>query len=284
MQRRPFFIWICLLFLTALGGAEGPPSLIVGGESAGPFKVGASFKEVTQVLGSPDSSTPTSADPSTSLKMYKSKQLAFLVNKESKVIGITVARKDWKTARGLGVGSPLLAFQETFGKGLKRGSGQIAFPESGLAVTYSGGYVKTVYVVKKDELDAVKGDYLLVGGTRAGQLRLGRSSQDLLKLLGNPPQKEGQGNNIWVYPDQGIRLGFIQGRLHMVGVTSGEWVTPSGLKVGRPFSEMKRELGSKYRVESSSVFFDQWGIGARLAGDQIVELLIFNPKKSNRQG
>tara|TARA_Y100000815_G_scaffold264570_1_gene280358 strand:- start:749 stop:1069 length:321 start_codon:yes stop_codon:yes gene_type:complete len=106
----------------------------------------------------------------------------------------------------------------------------------------------------------------------------------MLKLLGPPSQKSGPEENIWTYPDRGIRLGFIQGRLHMVGVTSGDWVTPSGLKVGRPFSDMKRELGGNYRIDQSSVFYDSWGIGARLQGDQIVEILIFNPKQAGRQG
>lgn len=259
-------------------------SLLTGGSQAGPFKLGDSFQSVRNRLGAPDSSTPTSGDPGTTLKMYKKYQLAFLVNGESKVIGITVARKDWKLANGLGVGSPVMAFKEVYGKGLKRGSGQLSFPQHGIAITHRGGAVKTVYVVKKDKLDEIKGDYLVVGGTRVGQLRLGRSDRELRQLLGAPGSKEGANQNVWVYPDRGIRLGFIQGRLHMVGVTSGDWVTPSGLKVGRPFADMKRELGSGYRVESSSVFYDKWGIGARLLGDQIVELLIFNPRNSNRQG
>jgi len=284
MQKRLIFILTLVLALSLQVFAQQSATLIVGGQGAGPFKIGSPFAEVTKRLGAPDSSKPTAGDPRTTVKMYESKQLAFLVNPESKIIGITVARKDWKTAQGLGVGSPVIAFQESYGKGLKRGSGHTSFAEDGLAITHRGGIVKTVYVVKKDKLDASKGDYLLIGGTRAGQLRLGSSEQDLLKLLGKPPKKEGRGQSIWVYPDQGIRLGVIQGRLHLVGVTSGDWVTPSGLKVGRTFSEMKRELGAKYRVESSSVFYDQWGIGARLLGEQIVELLIFNPKTSNRQG
>ena len=135
-----------------------------------------------------------------------------------------------------------------------------------------------------DEADKVKGDHLLVGGSRAGQLRLGQSANDMETLLGSPDKKSGPQNNIWTYPDRGIRLAFIQERLHMVGVTSGDWVTPSGLKVGRPFADMKRELGPDYRIEQSSVFYDKWGIGARLQGDLIVEILIFNPRKNSGQG
>lgn len=284
MIKRLLHLILLVGLLSLTSGAQESEKLLVGGKQAGPFQLGSTFSIVTKRLGRPDSSTPTSGDPNTSLKMYKKQQLAFLVNREQKVIGITVARKDWKTSRGLGVGSPLLAFQEMMGSGLKRGSGQVAFPQHGLAVTHSQGVVKTVYVVKKDEVDKIKGDHLVIGGSRVGKLRLGSSDKDLRALLGAPGSKEGARQNIWVYPDRGIRLAFIQGRLHMIGVTSGDWVTPSGMKVGRPFSEMKRELGSRYRVESSSVFYDKWGIGARLQGDIITEILIFNPRKANRQG
>lgn len=287
MQIRLAHWTALLLLLTGClcpGLAQESAKLLVGGEQAGPFRIGQSFQTVTSRLGRPSSQSPTAADPKTSMKFYKDHQIAFLVNPESKIIGITVVRKDWKTQEGLGVGSPVSAFKEVFGKGLKRGQGRLAFQDQGLSVTHKGGVVNAVYIVKRDKVDPAQGDHLLVGGTRAGQLRLGRSDKDLLKLLGPPMQKEGRNQSIWVYPDRGIRLGFIGGRLHMVGVTSGDWVTPSGLKVGSPFSEMKRELGKDYRVQTSSVFFDKWGIGARLQGEQIVEILIFNQKKSNRQG
>lgn len=283
-MKNVFPILAMFMLLISQVSAQQTATLIVGGERAGPFTIGSSFSEVEARLGRPSDQSPTSGDPGTTFRTYKDQQLAFLVNPESKVIGITVARNDWKTSQGLGVGSPVLAFQELFGKGLKRGNGQIAFPEAGLAVTHQAGVVKLIYVVKLDQADKVKGDHLLIGGSRAGQLRLGQSEIDMQNLLGPPGQKSGAEKNIWTYPDQGIRLAFIQGRLYMVGVTSGDWVTPSGLKVGRPFADMKRELGSGYRIDQSSVFYDNWGIGARLQGDMIVELLIFNPKKANRQG
>lgn len=176
------------------------------------------------------------------------------------------------------------AFQKALGKGLKRGSSDVAFPQHGLAVSHNAGKVTTVYVVRKDKLEAAKGDYLLVGGVRAGEMRLGNSSQDMKALLGAPGKTEGPDNAIWVYPDLGVRLAFVKGRLYLIGVTSGDWVTPTGFKVGRPFSEMKKDLGQGYRIDKSSVFYDQWGIGARLEGELIVEILIFTPKKSGGQG
>ncbi|MFA5504385.1 MAG: hypothetical protein WC314_04190 [Vulcanimicrobiota bacterium] len=282
-MKNFFPAWVLLFFLSAVALGQNQ-TLIVGGERAGPYTIGSPFAQVQSRLGPPSSQQPTSGDPGTTFRSYKQHQLAFLVNPEQKIIGITVARKDWKTAQGLGVGSPVLAFQELFGKGLKRGSGQLAFPEAGLAITFRGGLVEMIYVVKIDDVDKIKGDHLLVGGSRAGQLRLGQSDTDMQALLGRPSQKSGPQDNIWTYPDQGIRLGFIEGRLHLVGVTSGDWVTPSGLKVGRPFSDMKRELGNDYRIDQSSVFYDKWGIGARLQGEQIVELLIFNPRQAGRQG
>lgn len=274
----------CLLLAILSLGASAQNTLLVGGERAGPFTLGSSFKSVVQQLGQPPDVFPSSSDPGTSTRMYKKHKVAFLVNREEKVIGITVARSDWKTQGGLGVGSSLESFQKVLGKGLKRGAGDTAFPQYGLAVSHSNGKVHTVYIVKKDKLEAAKGDYLLVGGNRAGEMRLGNSSQDMKSLLGPPPKTEGKDNSIWVYPDLGVRLAFIKGRLYLIGVTSGDWVTPGGFKVGRPFSEMKKELGKGYRIDKSSVFYDQWGIGARLEGDLIVEILIFTPKKSGGQG
>jgi hypothetical protein len=271
-------------FSYASVGAQSAETLLVGGEQAGPFRLGASFSTVTGRLGQPPDVFPSASDPGTSTRMYKKQQLAFLVNREEKIIGITVARSDWKTKGGLGVGSSLESFQKALGKGLKRGANDLAFPQYGLAVSHSGGKITTVYVVKKDKLEAAKGDYLLVGGHRVGEMRLGNSAQDMKALLGPPAKTEGAGDSIWVYPDLGIRLAFVKGRLYLIGVTSGDWVTPKGLKVGRPFSEMKKELGKDYRIEKSSVFYDQWGLGARLEGELIVEILIFTPKQSGGQG
>lgn len=285
-MKRISGLRLLLVFLLLMASmiAQETATLIVGGEKAGPFALGIPFREVESRLGKPTAQQASSGDPGTTFRFYKNYNLAFLVNPEGKVTGITVARKDWKTSKGLGVGSPLSRFQELYGKGLKRGNGQLAFPEAGLAVSHINGVVDTLYVVKRDQPDGVKGDQLLIGGSRAGQLRLGSAERDLEQLLGPSPQKTGPQKNIWVYPDRGIRLGFIQGRLHMIGVTSGDWVTPSGLKVGRPFSDMKRELGGDFRVENSSVFYDTWGLGARLQGELIVELLIYNTKTSNHQG
>ncbi len=286
LMRRQSLIWSLLLSLALLSPSFGQTSetLIVGGTKAGPFKLGGSFSTVTSQLGQPPDVFPSSGDPGTSTRMYKKQKLAFLVNPDNKIIGITVARGDWKTAEGLGVGMPVATFQKFLGKGLKRGQSDLAFPQYGLAVSHEGGKVHTLYVVKKDQIDAAKGDHLVVGGNRAGELHLGNSAKDMKALLGPPGSTEGAHDQIWVYPQQGVRLAFVDGRLHLIGLTSGDWVTPGGLKVGRPFADMKKEMGSKYRVENSSVFFDQWGIGARLQGDLIVELLIFHPRKPGGQG
>ncbi len=272
-----------LLLLFVLTPVLAQTSL-VGGERAGPFALGSSFSQVVGRWGQPPDIFPSSSDPGTSTRMYKKHKVAFLVGRDEKILGITVARNDWKTSSGLGVGSPLASFQKALGQGLKRGTADQAFPQYGLAVSHANGVVSTVYVVKKDSLEAAKGDYLLVGGNRAGQIRLGSSSADMKALLGPPAKTEGPNDAIWVYPQHGIRLAFVKGRLYLIGVTSGDWVTPKGLKVGRPFAEMKKELGKGYRVDKSSVFYDQWGLGARLEGDLIVELLIFTPKKSGGQG
>lgn len=276
---------LCVVILVgSVGWAQSSSTLLIGGERAGSFSLGAPFSSVVKVWGQPPDVFPSSADPGTSTRMYKKQKVAFLVNREDTIIGITVARSDWKTQGGLGVGSPVQAFQKAFGQGLKRGANDLAFAAHGLAVTHAGGTVTTVYVVKRDEVDRSKGDHLLVGGNRAGEIRLGNSSQDLKALLGPPARTEGPSQNIWIYPQQGVTLGFVKGRLSLIGVTSGDWVTPGGLKVGRPFSEMKRELGKEYRIEKSSVFYDRWGIGARLEGETIAEILIFPPRQSGGQG
>ena len=278
--------WALLLMLLALTPttAQNAETSLVGGDRAGPFTLGSPFSKVVGRWGQPPDVIPSSSDPGTTTRMYKKHKVAFLVNREEKIIGITVARNDWKTAGGLGVGSSLASFQKVLGQGLKRGAQDLAFPQYGLALSHADGVVKTVYVVKKDALEAAKGDYLLVGGNRAGQIRLGNSSADMKALLGPPAKTEAPNDAIWVYPQHGLRLAFVKGRLYLIGVTSGDWVTPGGLKVGRPFSEMKKEFGKGYRVDNSSVFYDQWGLGARLEGDLIAELLIFTPKKSGGQG
>lgn len=284
MRSKLSSLLFALLLAQLLTPALAQDTLLVGGERAGPYTLGSPFASVVKRLGEPPDVFPSSSDPSTSTRMYKKHKIAFLVGRDKTILGVTVARSDWKTKGGLGVGSTLEAFQKTYGKGLKRGAGDQAFGQHGLAVSHANGKVTIVYVVKKDKLVAAQGDYLLVGGTRAGQLRLGTSSKDLKALLGPPAKTEGAGDAIWVYPDLGVKLAFVKGRLYLIGVTSGDWVTPAGVKVGRPFSEMKKDLGKDYRIENSSVFYDKWGIGARLEGQLIVEILIFQPKTSGAQG
>lgn len=274
----------CLL-LTAVSPTWADSSTSIrGGDGAGPFKLFQPFGTVIQTLGQPSSQNPSAEDPRTVTKFYKQQQLAFLVNPKGEIIGITIARKDWKTPQGLGVGSPLAQFQKQMGQGLKRGPGWLAFPQHGLAVAHKDGTVQTVYVVKKDAKDTAKGDMLLIGGNRAGGIRLGNTSKDMQALLGPPSKTSGSEGQIWVFEKHGVRLAFVNGRVQLIGVSSGDFVTPTGLKVGRPFAEMKKAMGSNYRVENESIFYDQWGLGARLQGDMIVELLIFQPRKGGGQG
>lgn len=280
---RPILLLCLSLTLLAPSWADTATS-IRGGEGAGPFQLFAPFGTVTRELGQPSSQNPSADDPRTVTKFYKQQQLAFLVNPKGEIIGITIARKDWRTPQGLGVGSPLAQFQKLMGQGLKRGPGWLAFPQHGLAVAHKNGTVQTIYVVKKDAKDPAKGDMLLIGGNRAGGIRLGNSAKDMEALLGAPTKKTGSNGNVWVYQNHGVRLAFVNGRVQLIGVSSGDFVTPTGLKVGRPFADLKKEMGAKYRVDRESVFYDQWGLGARLQADKIVELLIFQPRKSGAQG
>ncbi len=284
LRTANFAVCLLLLLLVQAVSSQTSDTVIVGGERAGPFRLGLKFSEVEQRLGPPTTVVPSSEDPNTSTRIYRPQKLAFLVGPENTVIGVTVAQPGWKTDRGFGIGAPVLAFEEAFGKGLKRGAEGLAYPQHGLAISHENGKVHTIYVVKKDTVEKGRGDHLLIGGNRAGEIRLGSNATDIVNLLGRPPQTQGANSEIWVYPELGIRLAFLNQRLHLIGISSGDWVTPSGLKIGRPFSDMKRELGGDYRVQESSVFYDRWGIGARLQGEQILEILIFNPKSSGAQG
>ena len=64
------------------------------------------------------------------------------------MIGITVQGGPWKTPEGIGVGSAGAAVTKTYGQGLQRGQGNIAYASKGIGFRFMQNCVSQVTVLK----------------------------------------------------------------------------------------------------------------------------------------
>lgn len=252
-------------------------AVIEPGKSAGSYQLGQDFKQVQASLGAPARVDPSPSDPST--KMYFYRDVAFLVNRQNQVLGITVTSPSYATSGGVGVGSSEQKVRAAFGEGLQRGNGNRTYAERGLGFSFSSGVVTHVYVFKPEGQRPLLGDRLLVAGKRAGELALGLPFATVAKEWGAPEARsELGGRSVVSYPKQGVRLVVSGGKLDGVLVSTGDFITAGGLKVGSTVSEIERVLGPAPSKRETGLFYPKLGIGFVLSGGQVREVQILYPQ------
>lgn len=265
-----------LLWLLVLSGAAWA-QLITPGVGAGSVKLGQPEAQVRQALGAPREIRPGSSDT----RMFIYDGLMLLVNKEKQVIGLTISAAGFKTAEKVGVGSSAADVERAYGAGLRRGEGNLTYPGRGLGFTFDAqGKASHVYVFKQEGDRPLLGDRLIVAGKRAGQLKLGGAALAVQSAWGAPSKTQdlGGGRSLWTFNDQGVRLMVSGGQIDAILVTTGDFITNEGLKVGASQAEVERAYGAGFQRKGPGLFYPEKGIGFLLGKESVIEIQVLFPR------
>lgn len=246
------------------------------GASYGPIFLGQSLSEAQKILGTPSKSQPSSSDPSSQLLTYPG-SVMLLVNRDRKVLGITTWAAQARTAQGLGIGSSQTQVQGALGRGLQRGQGQILYNDLGLGFSYDDqGRAKTLFLFKPEAQQALHGDRLILPGLRCGDLKIGMPLAQVVKAWGSAPEHSGQD---YRWPERGVGLLVIRGKVEAITVTTGDFMSKDGLKVGCPSQDVARLLGAAEDVAPGAMLYPSKGVAFYFAGNQVASVQIFAPIK-----
>ena len=245
------------------------------GEGYGPVRLNQSLAEAEAAQGKPVASVPSQSDPESSLKDYKG-NVRLLVNGQKKVLGITVSQPGARLSNGLGMGSSVTQVQSTLGPGLQRGPQRVVYP-NGIGFTYGdSGTVEFVFIFKAEAQTALQGDRLLVAGKRSGDLKVGMPYAAVESAWGAAPVHEGK-NYRW--PDKFVGVLVEGGRVAAITLTTGDYISHKGLKVGCSKGEVLKVYGPAPDTTGGNLIYPKWGIAFYLAGSTVSTIQIFSPIK-----
>lgn len=245
------------------------------GSGYGPIQLNQNQSEAEAALGAPVSSEASQSDPEASLKTYKGNVL-LLISGKKKVLGITTWAPNAKLAGGLGMGSSISQVQTTLGRGLQRGPQQVAYP-NGIGFAYdSSGKVERVFIFKAEAQAALQGDRLIVAGQRCGDLKVGMAVSQVESAWGPAPKKEGK-NYSW--PDKFVSVMVDQGQVMAITITTGDYISPKGLKAGSTKAEVLAVYGKAPDTTGGNLIYPKRGIAFYLAGTSVSTIQVFAPIK-----
>ena len=277
----PRYLLFLLLALLLAPAVRAKTSLLIPGKGFGTVQLGAEYVDFAPAFGKPKKVTTSTEDPS--IKMVWFESFAVQVNHDGKVIGITVLSPDYRTSEGLGVGSTNENIQKALGAGLVRGESGRVYPSRGIGFMFSNGKAAYVLVFKAEEgaVTPLLGDRLLIGGQRAGDLRLGMPFATVQKAWGSPSGEKpmGPGRTLADYQKEGVRFVVGGGKVEAILVTTGDFISASGIKVGGRRAEIEKKLGPAPSHKGDGIFYPKKGVGFLLATDEIREIQILAPEK-----
>jgi hypothetical protein len=274
MTRRLLLV-LCLLIPCLLAPALGVAWPIKEGDSYGPLQLGQKVARAERTLGKPKSSEPSASDPSTRFNTYAA-GVMLLVNGEGNIIGITVTDPQARTASGLGVGSSSQQVQKVLGTGLQRGPNQVAYPTHGIGFAFSGANkVERVFLFKKEGVSPLQGDRLIVPGQRCGDIKVGMTIQEIEAAWG-PPSTTNPAVHLYQWAAKGVGVTGQRGRVVAITLSTGDYVTRQGLKVGSLRSEVLAALGQPQQTVAQQMVYKQ-GIMFTISGEQVAVVQVFSP-------
>ncbi len=277
-MRRLLVFW---LLLSSLAFCD---SSIIGGKRVGPVALGQSMQTLEKSLGKADRVQKAESDKEAAMLFYQQKGLAVLVTADKKVLGITVNSTGYATPEAVRVGSAQAQVKKAYGQGLIRGKGNWTYPDRGLAFSFAKGKVAQIYVMKTEQERPLLGDRLIQAGIRCGDLELGLPFGQVTKLWGKPDHRaamKGKSAEIVSYRDHGVRLVVSQGRVDGILLTTGDFITPQGVKIGSSRAEVVRAFGKGFVEKEPYLGYSLDGIGFILGDDQVIEIQVLYPKKTN---
>lgn len=267
---------LVFLLLTLTAWAAG--GVIEPGKGVTGLQLGENFAPLKAALGPPRKVDTSASDSSTHMFYYQN--VALLVNRQDKIIGVTVLGNTYATEAGLHVGSAQAEVKKVYGEGLVRGQGNLTYAERGIGFSFNTRLSVThIYIFKPEGQRPLLGDRLLVGGKRAGDLKLGMGLESVTAAWGKAEVSPLQGGaEIWSYPKQKVRLVVLKGHIDGILVNTGDFITAKGAKVGSLPAEVERALGKPATQNEKSMIYPRLGIGFVFQGGQATEVQILYPR------
>ena len=285
MSRRHLSFHLLLAFLLGTLCAQAAPSgRIEGGKGVGAVRLGQNEQQVVRLLGRPAKVTPSPNDPNSKLMDYPSQGFSVFMGSSGGVIGVMVSGSSWRTPEGIGVGSTQAQVTGLFGPGLARGGGNLTYASRGLAFSFQGGKVQTVYVVQREDERPLLGDRLIEPGRRIGEIRLGDPIARVESAWGRAdsvfPLDQASGRTVYLYKEEALGLVVFSGRIEAMRLQTGDFITREGVKVGSSRSEVLRAFGRTYRSEPDRLLYEVRGIGFWFQGDRVKEIQVVSGRSS----
>jgi hypothetical protein len=263
---------LCLLFQTAVLAK----TLVTPGRGFGKVTLGASYVDFAQGLGRPKKVQQSGSDPST--KQVYFQDLALLVNREGKVIGITLMSPEYRTSENLGVGSSEASVEKAYGGGLARGEGNRTYPGRGVAFVFRGGHAAYVMIFKSEggQSTPLLGDRLLIGGARAGDLHLGMSIASVEQAWGRPASSRPRGSRTLVDYKKAHGVCFLVGggKVDAILVTTSDFISGKGVGVGSRLADVEKVLGPSHDRKEGAIYYPRKGVGFLMAEGTVREVQI----------
>lgn len=260
----------------------GADTTIVGGKRAGDIRIGQPVSEAQKLLGKPSRVNEAESDKKASMQFYDARGMALLVDASKNVLGITVTSSSYATAESIRVGTPEATVRKLYGAGLARGTGNVSYPERGISFSFQAGKVTHIYVVKPEKDRPLLGDRLVVPGKRVGDLQLGSPFSAVEKAWGKPDHRSDLSNHsgeIIAYRQHGVRFVVISGRIDAIMLTTGDFITKQGVKIGSHKDEVIRAFGKDFKTNDAFHSYPGLGIGFMLGQGDVIEIQILYPSK-----
>jgi hypothetical protein len=263
-----------LLVLPALAESN----LIQGGQGVGRIRLGQSLNQVQSALGPPTRVTASPNDPNARLLDYPARGLAIFLGSSGGVIGVVVSTSSFRTPEGLAVGAAQAQVLKAFGQGLWRGQGNLTYPSRGLAFSFQGGKVHTIYVFQREDDRALMGDRLIEPGRRVGGIKIGDPVAVVEEAWGRADQVltlgQGARQQLYRYKEEALGLVVCAGRIEGMILETGDFITREGVKVGSSRAEVLRVYGRTFRSEPERIWYDVRGIGFWFQGDRVRQIQV----------
>lgn len=280
---RKLHLLVTVLVALLVAPVLADSSLIQPGRGVGAIRLGQTLDQVRAVLGPPARVTASPNDPNARLLDYPSRGLAVFLGSQGGVIGVVVSASSWRTPEGLAVGAPQAQVVRRYGQGLWRGQGNLNYPARGLAFSFQGGRVHTIYVFQREDDRALMGDRLIDPGRRVGGIRIGDSVAVVEEAWGRADQvlPVGRGSNqkLYRYKEEALGLVVCAGRIEGMILETGDFITREGVKVGSSRAEVLRVFGRSFRTEPERIWYDVRGIGFWFQGDRVRQIQVLSGRR-----
>ncbi len=277
-KPKPMWMRFFLCLFLSLG-VWGESWVIRPGQGLGPLSLGQSLSEAEAALGKASRVQASESDPKAQLRTY-SRGVLLLVSGEKKILGITLWEPSARSSEGLGVGATRRLVESRLGAGLARGPQQFAYANRGIGFQYDGQQkVERIFLFRPEAAQPLQGDRLIMAGKRCGELLLGAPLSQVEQAWGRAPVQQGKDLR---WPDKGVGLMSDSGRVVAITLTTGDYVTPQGLKMGSSAQEVLKVLGKPEQRPGGNLFYPSKGIAFYLAGEVVSTVQIFAPMKAER--